>query len=273
MRSLVLWIIALLVTLSSAAYQRLTGPTHPLRINTEVAGQEVGGRLIRSQNIDVAVPIDLQAGPGLSGEARWRRWPGDHPWHAVSLEREQDRLVGSLPPQSVTAARIEYEIRIRHEDGETHTIAARLRFKGPVPAPVLAVHVVAMVLGMLFSLRTGLEAITRGPQLVRLAAWTVACLVVGGLVLGPVVQKYAFDAYWTGWPVGEDLTDNKLAVAVLFWVIALWQVSRGRRWWAVTAAVVTLGIYLIPHSMHGSTHDWETGRHIQAVLPWWRPLA
>jgi hypothetical protein len=272
-RSLVLWIIALLVTLGSAAWQRLTGPTHPLRINTEVAGQEVRGRLIRSQNIDVAVPIDLRAGAGLGGDARWRRWPGEHPWHEVALVRERDRLVGSLPPQSATAARIEYEIRIRHQDGETLTIPARLRFKGPVPAPVLAVHVVAMFLGMLFSLRAGLEAISRGPRLLHLAAWTVGFLVVGGLILGPVVQKYAFNAYWTGWPVGEDLTDNKLATAVLFWVIALWQVSRGRRWWAVLAALITIGIYLIPHSMHGSTHDWETGRHIQAALRWWRPLA
>lgn len=263
-RSVLLWIIAVLVTLSGAMYQRLTGPTKPIRVNADVAGEQVKGRLIRSQTIDVPVPISLRAGEGLSGDVRWRRWPGEHPWYTVPLKREGDRLVGELPPQSVTAARIEYEVRIADEQGSTATFKARLRFKGEVPATVLAVHVVAMFLGMLFSLRAGLEALSKGPHLMRLAIVTLVCLGGGGLLLGPVVQKYAFEAYWTGWPVGEDLTDNKLALAVLVWLLAAWQIRRGRRWWAVAASAVTLAVFMIPHSLHGSTHDWETGRHIQA---------
>jgi len=278
-RSLVLWGVALVVTVGGAVHQRLTGPTHPVRVNAEAAGQQIKGKLIRSQTIDVAVPIELKAGEGLTGEVRWRRWPGEHPWQTVALEREGERLVGELPPQSATAARIEYIVEITDGRGSTVTIPARLRFKGAVPGPVLAVHIVAMFLGMLFSFRTGLEAVTGGPRLAQLAVLTLICLGGGGLLLGPVVQKYAFDAYWTGWPVGEDLTDNKLATAVLFWLLAAWQVRRGRRWPAVVASVVTLAIFMIPHSMHGSTHDWETGQHIQALatLPGlarlWPPLA
>jgi hypothetical protein len=272
-RSLVLWAIALLVTLGSAVWQRLSGPTHPIRVRDSVAGQEITGRLLRSQTVGAGVPISLQAGAGLVGEVRWRRWPGDHPWQTVALRRAGDRLVGELPAQTMKAARIEYNVEITDGLGSTITRSARLRFKGAVPGAVLAVHVAAMFLGMLLSLRTGLEALNRGPRLAPLVAATLVCLGGGGLLLGPVVQKYAFDAYWTGWPVGEDLTDNKLAVAVLAWGVAAWQLRRGRRWWVVLASLITFAIFVIPHSLHGSTHDWETGRHIQAEARSRSPLA
>ena len=66
-----------------------------------------------------------------------------------------------------------------------------------------------MFFGMLLSTRAGLEAYSTTPNYGRLILWTVALLTVGGLLLGPIVQKYAFDAFWTGWPFGTDLTDNK----------------------------------------------------------------
>ena len=272
-RAYVLWAIALVLTVGSAVWQRLTGPTHPRRIAAEVVGLEVAGRLIRSQTVGHEVPIKLRAAPGLQGEARWRRWPGeDHPWHTVLLRRDGDHLIGELPAQTATAARIAYEVRLIAPGGEHVTIATRLRFKGAVPGVVLGVHIAAMFLGMLLSARTGLEALARGPRLVPLATATLICLGIGGLLLGPVVQKHAFDAYWTGWPIGEDLTDNKLAVAVLFWLLAAWQARHGRRGWAVAASVVTFVIFVIPHSLHGSTHDWEPGRHIHAAVRSWRGL-
>jgi uncharacterized BrkB/YihY/UPF0761 family membrane protein len=87
----------------------------------------------------------------------------------------------------------------------------------------------------------------------------MALLVVGGLVLGPIVQKYAFDAYWTGWPFGTDLTDNKTAAAFLSWLIVWRYVGRSKQpWkWVLGAAVVTLAVFLIPHSMFGSQLDYS----------------
>jgi len=268
-RSVLLWAIAVVVTLGSAVWQRLTGPTYPVRVDSSVAGIEVTGKLPRSQTIGTPVLIELAAAAPLQGEVAWRRWPTDDPWQTVALVRRGPRLVAELPGQAVKAAKIAYRVTITDGQGSTVTIPTRLRFKGAVPGPVLAVHVFAMFFGMLLSLRAGLEALVRGPGLRWQATATLALLGVGGLLLGPIVQRYAFDAYWTGWPVGEDLTDNKLAVAVLFWVVATWRVLRGGRdgrAWGVAAAVVTFVIFVVPHSLHGSTHDWQTGEHIQAWI-------
>jgi hypothetical protein len=270
---LILWVVAVVVTLASAVWQRVTGPTYPMDLDGSVGGHAIEGELLRSQTIDTPVPVEVNVAEPVTGEIEWRRWPSDDPWRREPLVREGEVLRGTVPGQPFKAAKIEYGVVLRDGQGSEATFGTKLRFKGAVPPPILVVHVFAMFFGMLFSFRAGLEALAKGPGLQRQTVVTLLCLGVGGLLLGPIVQRHAFDAYWTGWPVGEDLTDNKLAVAVAFWAIALWQQRKGRRGWAVVAAVVTFVIFVIPHSLHGSTHDWESGAHIQAVLRRFLPLA
>ena len=134
-----------------------------------------------------------------------------------------------------------------------------IRFKGDVPLFILIPHVLAMFFGMLVSTRAGLELFGTGEKLRSLTYWTLGLLGIGGLILGPIVQKYAFGAYWTGWPFGHDLTDNKTLVAFLVWAVAATALQRGHypRRWAFGAAVVTLIVFMIPHSVLGSELKYE----------------
>ena len=102
------------------------------------------------------------------------------------------------------------------------------RFKGAVSAAILSPHIAAMFTGMLVANAAGLLALRGEKRLFRISLVVIALLSIGGLFLGPLVQKAAFGAYWTGWPFGSDLTDNKTAVAVLAWVVAAFR-SRGER--------------------------------------------
>ena len=116
-----------------------------------------------------------------------------------------------------------------------------------------------MIVGMLLSTRTGLEALRKGTNIKTYVYLTFAFLFIGGMILGPVVQKYAFDAYWTGFPFGKDLTDNKTLIAMISWVIAIFALLKNKRarGWIFAASLITLIIYLIPHSMMGSELDYS----------------
>ena len=79
--------------------------------------------------------------------------------------------------------------------------------------------------------------------------------------MGPVVEKFAFGEYWTGFPFGMDLTDNKSLIAFVLWIIA-WAGNRKgaqRRYLVVAATVVNLVMALIPHSLGGSELDYNSG--------------
>ena len=122
-----------------------------------------------------------------------------------------------------------------------------------------AQHIVAMFGGMLVANAAGLLALRGEKRLLGVSLAALVLLALGGLVLGPLVQKAAFGAYWTGWPFGTDLTDNKTAVAVLAWGVAAFRARGGRsaRLAVGVAALVTLAVFLVPHSAWGSQIDWS----------------
>jgi hypothetical protein len=133
------------------------------------------------------------------------------------------------------------------------------RFKGHVPAFVLAPHILAMFLTLLFSARAGLGALAHDPATRRHAYTAATVLLIGGFMLGPLTLHYAFGRWWEGVPFGFDLTDNKTFIAGLAWLWAVYRMRGGRpaRDAILTAAVVTLAVFAIPHSLFGSQIDWN----------------
>lgn len=260
-RSWMLWAAAVVVTLSSAVWQRLSGPTYPVRGTVRLGTEEIGLRLTRSHGGDGDQLVRVQAvDAGVTGEVAWRRYPTKEAWQRLEMVRHGEWLVAALPHQP-PAGKLEYQVRL-HRGAEAAVFPDRpavTRFKGGVPAALLVPHILAMFVGMLVSNRAGLEAVAGGPSQSRLAVIALALLGVGGLILGPAVQKAAFDAWWTGWPFGHDLTDNKTAVVALAWAWAAWRSRGGRpaRGALVAASLVTLVVFAIPHSTWGSELRWD----------------
>jgi len=260
MRTFLIWSASLLLTVGLAVYQEATGPTKPVRGTASVGGTTFDYKLLRTHGGEGGLPVVLRIeDPAVGGEVIWRRYPTQEAWQVLPFFRKGFFLEAVIPHQP-PAGKVEYDIRVRKEGAETAfpVRTAVARFKGRVGPAVLIVHILMMFFGMLWSARTALEALLKRPR-VRLHAWVAFHLLfVGGLLLGPIVQYQAFGALWTGAPFGYDLTDNKTLIAVVAWGIALWKLHRGSRarWWIFAAAVLTLAVFVIPHSVLGSQIDW-----------------
>jgi len=264
MRKVLLWILAIIITLLSAAYQRLTGPTYPFSGKVNFLGQEIKFRLPRSaentENCQVVVSLPENLVGKVKGYLRFKRHKTDQTWNILAMEAEQDRLIGFLPKQPA-AGKLDYYVHLVNGSQEISLTGEKpliIRFKGPVSSPILLAHIIIMFLAMLFSARAGLGAVNPNEDPVRLARWTALLFFIGGFIFGPIVQKMAFGTFWSGFPVGHDLTDNKSLVAMLAWIAALASGRRKliKRGWVVAAAIITLVAYLIPHSLLGSEFKW-----------------
>lgn len=261
LRQIGLWVLAFVITVLSAAYQKRTGPTYPLSGQSQLAGQTISYTLLRSHDIGDQ-PVDIHVNTAeVKGVLVYRRYKSNDDWTRVEMVREQNRLKSYLPHQP-PAGKLEYHIELSQANASARLPEAGeviTRFKGPVPLVVLLPHIIFMFAAMLVSTRTALAALAGSNKLRQYAWWTVGLLVVGGMVLGPLVQKYAFGAYWTGFPFGYDLTDNKTLIALLAWCAALWATYKksDARPWVLAASVITLVIFMIPHSLMGSElkHD------------------
>jgi len=259
-KSTLLWILAFFLMAASAIYQRSTGPTYPKKGKVTINQQEIKYKLLRTWEGETEAAIKIEvADNSITGNYKFKRFKSHDEWTEKPLVREGNNLVGSLP-NLPPAGKMMYEVTL--SDGQQQfklrDESVVLRYKGAVPMFVLIPHIIFIFMAMMFSTRTGMEAIIKGKNLVSYSLWTVILFAFAGMFLGPVVQKYAFDAYWTGWPFGTDLTDNKTLAALVLWVVAYFQVRKSpNKWgWVLAASVLLFVVYLIPHSMFGSEIDY-----------------
>lgn len=124
-----------------------------------------------------------------------------------------------------------------------------------------------MILTVIWSMATIIFALANMPSYKKHMGVTIIFLIIGGFILGPIVQKYSFGQFWTGWPLGEDMTDNKVLFALIAYMVAwfLRKKSYGK-WLAIGAAMVMMAVYLIPHSMNGSELDVDSGEVVTGSL-------
>ncbi|MEI7489882.1 MAG: hypothetical protein WCK92_00645 [Bacteroidota bacterium] len=256
-----IWLFAFLFTAGLAVYQKMTGPTYPIRSRLQLESGLIRYKLPRSGECGQDMPVRVTvADTSVHGIFTYKRYKSNDEWTSVAMIRQGSELVSMIPMQPA-AGKVSYKVALVKNSrtyplNDDHDVV--LRFKGSVPLFVLILHIIAIFGAMLLSTVTCLQAIFKGKFVLRYIWLTVIFFFAGGLILGPIVQKYAFDAYWTGWPFGHDLTDNKTFVGLVFWIIALvvQYFKPGNRSWPVIAGIVFLVVFLIPHSALGSEIDY-----------------
>lgn len=287
MKTFLFWFLAFVITISAAIYQRKTGPTYPKRVAVSANGVSYPLKLVRSLGLDEEPMVKLEIkDTTIRAKIYYRRYLSkdefqsadfqfrSKPVHSFVMNKvfniKKEEGFYAEVPQQPAAGKIEYYFEITDRNG---TIACMkespvvIRFKGGVPAAILIPHIFFMFLAMLFSSLSGLLAVFKVPSFRKYTFWTFGFLLVGGMILGPVVQLYAFGDLWTGIPFGWDLTDNKTLIAFVFWILAvIMNYKKERPFYTILAAVVLLLIYSIPHSMFGSQLDYGTGTVTQGMI-------
>lgn len=280
MKTFLITIAAVFITLTAVVYQRLTGPTNPKRVEFAVDGFEYKARFIRStetlltldnykdskeqSKIEITLKrVDRDSLVKIeSMKLLYRIYPGNDTLSVSEGVKSSKGFLFSLPSQPPAGKLIYYPV-INMDNGEEMPISTNgviIRFKSPVPGWALIPHVFLMFFAMLLSNLAGIMAFFKHKRALKIALLTLFMFALGGLFFGPIVQKFAFGAYWTGWPFGADLTDNKTLLVFVFWLIAyLMNRKRERRYLLIIASIITMLVYTIPHSTAGSQFDHEKG--------------
>ncbi len=281
MKKVLFWILAIIITLSASVYQRMTGPTNPKYETVNIAGEEYKFKLPRSggeedcrvvlKGFGINNSTDSLSGVERSAVMCWRKYPGGGEYTQVDMKMGEEGFTAMLPVQPA-AGKLEYYIElntISNRGGnifKTKTMVCYdnpliIRFKANVPAWALIPHIIFMFLSMLFGAYAFLCALANMPQYKKYTILSFVLLLIGGFVFGPIVQKFAFDVFWSGFPFGGDLTDNKTLIgAIALLAAVLTRKKEWNRWIVVVAMVVMFAIFSIPHSMRGSELNHKTGQ-------------
>jgi len=281
------WILAVIITLAAVIYQRRTGPTYDKKIEAVVNNTKYELKLVRSLEIGSGSFVKLGIDDtSVHAKLYYKKYPSKEAYQSVEFVYDKKPVHSFLMnkvfnitketgyfaevPEQPAAGKIQYYFEITDSNGTKTYLEHEpvvIRFKGAVPAYILAPHIFFMFFAMFLGNLAGIMAIFRYKKFKLYTTLTIITFFIGGMILGPIVQWYAFGEAWAGVPFAWDLTDNKTLIAFLFWLLAFaMNRNKEKPVYTVVAAVVMLVVYSIPHSMFGSELDPETGKIIQGWI-------
>jgi hypothetical protein len=287
MKKFILWTLAFIITVSAAIYQRHTGPTYPKKADVTLNGQTYKLKLVRSLALNERPEVKLNiTDTTVKAKLYYKRFMSNEEYQSVDFhyrvypvhsfvmnkifKMTEEKGFFAEVPQQPAAGKIQYYFEIADSKGSQPMFKDApivIRFKGGVPGFILLPHILCMFIAMMFSTLAGLMSVIKFPLYKKYTVWTLILLIIGGMVLGPLVQYYAFGDLWTGVPFGWDLTDNKTLIALIFWILAvIMNRKQDRPFYTALAAVVLLLVYSIPHSLFGSQLDYSSGKVTQGLI-------
>ena len=255
-----LWTVAVLVSLAAAQIEMQTGATHPLRRVVEIADSTFRVKLPRLHSGSSGAKVAIPDPGGINAKLLWREADSGGDFVRVPMTSEGETLMALFPSRN-PPDKLEYRLEL---EGAGDTIIVpegrlvTLSFTGGVPAWLLVPHILFMFLTTLFAARCALELLNPARDLKKFTRLTLGALIIGGFVIGIPAEYYAIGKWWTGFPLGNSVTDNKTLVVLAFWVTALVALERGgdspsatSRWLSVLAASATFVLFLLPGDICG----------------------
>jgi len=283
MKKVLIWIFAIIITIAAAFYQRITGPTYPVKKQITIDEQTYIIKLLRSLDHDNKASLKLPINDTtIKVMVLFHRYKINEPYDTIIFsdqpareprrgfmklifgksEFENPYKMAVLPDQP-PAGKLQYYLVFNDKNKISELCKEKpivIRFKGKVPAWALIPHIITIFLAMLFANLSGLMAAFNVNNYRKNLNIALIMLIISGFIFGPIVQKFAFGAFWTGVPFGWDLTDNKVLFAFLFLLLAFFgNKKKERRWLIIIASISVLIIFSIPHSMFGSELNYSTG--------------
>ena len=269
-------IFALLITLVILSVTRRMSMNRPRDVEVNADGIKIYHRTVTEQvgpgkpvvKVRVTPPegvvcsIELRDVNGEVEEIEMEGVNGDV-WRAFLPELDKGKKVGYAVLVSSTGG---FSRRLPQEPGKYYVV----KYKGKVSGFVLVSHIAFMFGSFFFMVLSffGAVRILRGMEDKRVTAnlvrWVLLLTFVGGWPLGWILNYQAFGVLWEGFPFGYDVTDNKTQIMFIFWIVtsilAGGSVFRGDessdrlspRGFAIAVIVsvlVSIGVFLIPHSI------------------------
>lgn len=251
---------SIILSIAVAYYQRVTGPTYPVKGSLDKKSKYYLPRSCTRNEGRCKVYIK---NPEIDFYVMYKRYGVEEEFSKINSSRDKDESYLLLPDVVPPGGKIEYDVYIK-DDGVVRLNKERVivRFKDKVDTPILILHIVVMFLslGVIFYLT--FMIVFEGKYNPTIFWLGYLLFFAGGFVLGPLLQKQAFGIWWSGFPFGYDMTDNKTLVVFLFWTIAAFKVlfKKDAKGMIVLSSLITLISYLIPHSIFGTEYSWEFKR-------------
>ena len=256
MKNAISWLLALMITFSIVIFQFIMSKTHPLSTEVNTGKQHLHFDLLRSYSGKTDCPMILKVEDiTVSGYILYRNYPTADSMIRINLHREGDNLIAYLPNQ-LPSKKLEYRIFLERAGNVILVNSGKpiiIKFLGVVPFYILLFHTIFIFLSVLFSNSTGIFAVVGNKSYKWMIYLTILALMSVVFLLQPLTHKYALGQSLTGFPFSFELSDNKILITLVIWLVTMFfNLRKAQPRLVVLAAFTSMIVLSIPHGFPGS---------------------
>jgi len=137
----------------------------------------------------------------------------------------------------------------------------KIRWEGKASFILLLLHIVLMIAALFFLIHAlyfamyYLQTGEKDGHMIRSVNGGILAFFITGFPIGWIIEKQVLGNYWEGIPLGTDVTDSKTLIVFVLWLVFIilhWRgaiSSRTYARWVIINTVITIILFLIPHSI------------------------
>lgn len=248
-KSLILWIAAALITFLIGFIQNRTSSTYPTSGTIGIEGEKVSYHFKKihrdSSDYSIMIRSDLK---NLNGKVIWRKLNDNKEWYSETLSLINESLRASIPLQE-PLTKIEYRVILYYKDTEYYlpnNKTETILFIGRAPTTILLHYYLTLFIGLLISVRSGLEFFNSKPRLKLYSIFASISFFACAMIFAPVLKAYELGAIGKFVPPIKILFDPFLVSLFVIWIFAVIIISFSRhpRQWILTCAFLTIVIFI-----------------------------
>jgi hypothetical protein len=194
-------------------------------------------------NREITIQAEITGGPPTSPISAFIFYRTDQrPFQVADMSSlGNGKYFGAIPPHPRGDV-VQYYIEARTASDIVARVPAKAQaegfsftVKGKANTSLLVIHITLIFISLFFFLYAGylsIRALQHRRSLLyipRVAFLGLAVFFVASIPLGMIVGYQVYGVPWTGFPVGDDLTDNKSLVILLYWIVCA-VLYRGSLW-------------------------------------------
>lgn len=255
-QSLILWIAAAIITFLIGFIQNRTSASYPASGTIGIQGQALSfhfKKVHRDKNDYVLLlRTDIE---NLKGIIKWRRRNESQAWQLDTLKYSNGNLSVSIPKQEALSE-IEYRIFLNYNNREyllPENRIEKILFLGPVPLSIDIHYYITLFVGILLSLRAGLEYFNHKPRLRLYSIFTLISFFSCAMIFAPVKKAYEMGVIGKSVPPIDKIFEGWLIALILIWILNLILVSYTKhpRKWVLIFSILTVLIFFSQNFISG----------------------
>lgn len=245
----ILWLGSVIITFLIVYISNLFSPDYPISGTIGINGEKVSYRFEKQHygkdSVEIIIRSDIQ---NLDGKLYWRS-ENDSSWNKKQFKENALILSASFPAYKIGKT-AKYYVELSYKDKKyllPGNQKVTIEFYGKMPSMVNTLQFLFLYLGLLLSIRCGLEYFNQQEKIKKFEIFIVIIFLTLAMLVNPLYLSYKYGYINTSIPSIDQLFPVKTLAFAALWIIStiLTFNTKKHKLIALMSALFTIIIYAV----------------------------